>query len=335
VPALDGLRGVAILLVVARHYFVFPGGGGYGVNLFFVLSGFLITTLLLEEHAERGSIDLRGFYVRRARRLAPALIVMLGVYLALAGLQLDPYESFHRAVENVAVYGFYTANVVAAYFPHLVNHPAIGPLWSLAEEEQFYLLWPLALVLLLRRGIPSRLIERGLLVLIAAIAIERMALIIAGFAYDRVAYSPESSADGLLAGVLLAIFLGKPRAFSRGDVIACALVFALPVMLAMQQHVGATLAAFGSAGLIGAVVTDPSRRAARILSWPPLVWVGVISYSLYLWHVPILDVCHHRRVVALPLAFVVAWLSYRFVEQPFRQRRLRAIEGAAVPVRVA
>lgn len=208
VPALDGLRGVAILLVIGNHYFLIPpGGGSTGVGLFFVLSGFLITTLLLEEHAQTGRIRLRAFYLRRARRLVPALAAMLAGYLVGAVIQ----GRVHVAVRAAAAAAFYTANISQAYWPHLIGREPIGPLWSLAEEEQFYLLWSALLVLLLALAVRRRSVTLGLGVAISAICAERFWLF-AGHANNQRMYtSPESAADGILAGVLLAFVLWRRR----------------------------------------------------------------------------------------------------------------------------
>ena len=139
VPALDGLRAVAIVGVILYHGTGHPAGGWLGVDLFFVLSGFLITTLLLEEHGRRGRVDILGFYGRRARRLLPAFFALLAVVLALTG-------SVFGVVAGVG----YFSNVVQMGAPESAMPPALEHLWSLAAEEQFYLVWPLVLFGLLR-----------------------------------------------------------------------------------------------------------------------------------------------------------------------------------------
>ena len=167
VPALDGLRGLAILLVIGGHYFLMPrGGGGTGVGLFFVLSGFLITTLLLEEHAATGRIRLGAFYVRRARRLLPGLALLLASYLVGAIVE----GRARVALRAIAAGGFYTANIAQAYWPHLMGREPIGPLWSLAEEEQFYLVWPALLILLLAWKLRERYLAAlcGLAIILSA-----------------------------------------------------------------------------------------------------------------------------------------------------------------------
>src|SRR5436305_8467288 len=195
VPALDGLRGIAIAIVVGYHAFGFPLGGWLGVDLFFVLSGFLITTLLLEEQAATGTVRLRAFYARRARRLLPALAVLLAAYVAISAV---------RGVDGLAVvarWGFYTGNVYEAFVPgaslHLVG---LNHLWSLAQEEQFYLLWPAALLLALKARRPA--VVLGTIAL--ALMIYRLALADGGASDARIYFAPDTNVDGLLLGAAFA-----------------------------------------------------------------------------------------------------------------------------------
>jgi peptidoglycan/LPS O-acetylase OafA/YrhL len=156
------LRAIAVALVVAFHYTggKTPLGGGYGVDLFFVLSGFLITTLLLEERAATGRIRLGGFYLRRARRLFPALAALLCAYLVYnAILGRD-------ALATVADYGLYFGNIYFVVSRHADN-TGLGHLWSLAEEEQFYLVWPLVLLLIARTKRPAYWIAALVVALVA------------------------------------------------------------------------------------------------------------------------------------------------------------------------
>ncbi len=198
VPALNGLRGIAILGVLGVHLFGLSGGF-YGVDLFFVLSGYLITTLLLEEHDRTGLVSLRAFYIRRARRLLPALGAVL-VLIAVVG----PMFYSPGLVASIVVSGLYAANIVRG-FGHsdfLAATPA-AHLWSLAQEEQFYVLWPLALLALRRR-----LTERRVMTLLAAgfvaLVMYRAALAGAGAGWHRLYYAPDTHMDGLVLGCLLA-----------------------------------------------------------------------------------------------------------------------------------
>jgi peptidoglycan/LPS O-acetylase OafA/YrhL len=335
IPALDGIRGIAILLVIGRHYFQFPFGGGYGVDLFFVLSGFLITSLLLAEHAEKGSISLRGFYSRRARRLLPALFAMLACYLVIAAAGRDPTTDFRGALRAVAAGGFYTANIFQVYWPDVIGRRGVGPLWSLALEEQFYLLSPLLLVLALRKRISQRVIEWTLLGAIAAVVLERIVLVLAGSSYVRMAYSPESRCDGLLAGVLLAFLLRRPRALPPRAILAALLGLTAVVVACPPQEIGGPIIDVVGVVLIATAVTDPGGYFARSLSWRPLKGLGQISYSLYLWHLPVLYWLGMKGVVALPASLAVAYASTRWIERPFRRRRTPSdVEPAPRPVLV-
>ena len=314
VPALDGLRGIAILLVVATHYFGLPGGGPIGVGLFFVLSGFLITTLLLEEHSISGQIRLRDFYLRRARRLLPGLIALLIGYSAVVGLS---------GLRVVAIAGFYTANIAEAFWnPNPIAHTALAHLWTLAQEEQLYLVWPALLLVVVRTRRQTALVAALLVALIGY----RMAYVglDGGISVNRL-YGPDLHADWLLAGVLLAFV--RRRGHSIPDVAATAAFAALFIGLLLNPWTQmwfvwtCTLFLAASVALVGAAVSD--TQMAMLLSARPLTWLGRISYSLYLWHVPVFAVFSYRHaLLALPIAILVAWLSYRFVEQPFRRRRV-------------
>jgi peptidoglycan/LPS O-acetylase OafA/YrhL len=336
VPALDGLRGVAILLVVGRHAFLTPIGGGYGVDLFFVLSGFLITSLLLAERDATGTIGFRHFYARRARRLVPALTAMLAVYFAIeaaAGRASD-------AARAIAAGGFYTANIFQAFWPHVIGRSALGPLWSLAQEEQFYLVAPFVLLLLLSRT-SEQTVKRIVFALISVVVVERLVLTRIDGASQRIYAGPDTHSDGLLVGMALALALRQT--ITKGAIrharflgIGSALLLAVgvanaPLAFAFQLP----FVNLAAAGLICCAVSQPASTLTRALSIRPLVFTGQISYSLYLWNAPLLwwfDWERHpdRAPLAVLLAFVAACLSYRYVEQPFRRHRQRA--GITIPM---
>jgi peptidoglycan/LPS O-acetylase OafA/YrhL len=316
VPALDGLRGLAILLVVAFHATGWPYGGPYGVDLFFVLSGFLITTLLLEEYAETGTVRLRRFYSRRARRLLPAVSVMLAAYLLYGALYGRDF------LPDVVHYGLYAGNIyyVAAHHP---DRTGLGHLWSLAEEEQFYLIWPAVLLLLVRARRPMR----WLAALLLAVAGYRLGLILHGASMQRMYRAPDTHAEGLVLGALLAFAW---RAGLRGRewhgklagalLVPCVILGIWKVLLPVFE-LGAALAVLSA-------VSD-TELAARLAA-RPLVWLGKLSYGIYVWHFPILWAFgRHGTVLCLAATLIVASLSYYFVEQPFRRRR-RSLEAPSV-----
>jgi peptidoglycan/LPS O-acetylase OafA/YrhL len=176
VPALDGLRGIAIAAVCANHFFGLPGGY-FGVDLFFVLSGFLITTLLLEERDRRSSVSLRDFYIRRARRLLPALAAFLVASLICV---LVVHGSRVPVTAQSFLYGgFYLTNIARAFHhPDPISGTPFAMLWSLAQEEQFYLVWPLLLIGLLR--FRSGTIAKVLLTLFAGLFIYQLSLVTQG-----------------------------------------------------------------------------------------------------------------------------------------------------------
>jgi peptidoglycan/LPS O-acetylase OafA/YrhL len=309
VPALDGLRGVAIAIVVAYHAFGFPLGGWLGVDLFFVLSGFLITTLLLEEHAATGAVRLRAFYVRRARRLLPALAVLLAAYVAISGI---------AGLGVVARFGFYTGNVYEAFVPGAAQHlVGLNHLWSLAQEEQFYLVWPAALLL-------APKVRRPVLVLAtiaAALMVYRLALAGTGASDARIYFAPDTNVDGLLLGAALAF---RPFAVPRRFVVLASAVGAVLSLLIPQSTalgVSATLplAELAAVVLIAAAV-DGTLRLPR-----PLIWLGGISYSLYLWHYLVLWAFQWQQpLLAVAVSVAAAYASTVWIERPFRRRRAPA-----------
>jgi peptidoglycan/LPS O-acetylase OafA/YrhL len=317
VRALDGLRGIAILLVLAFHYTGQPFGGGYGVDLFFVLSGFLITTLLLEERAATGRIGLGKFYARRARRLFPALAGLLCAYLvynAVLG---------RNALATVADYGLYFGNI---YFvvSHKPDNTGLGHLWSLAEEEQFYLLWPFLLLVFARARRPVYWIAALVLALVAY----RTALILGGASTSRLYRAPDTHSEGLLLGAALAFL--RQQGFVAGEWAGkLGIALTIPAVVAGAWRLGLPIFELGAVLLVASAVGNTDLT--RALSIRPLVWLGALSYSLYLWHFPVLWAFGaHDRLVALLVSFSLAWVSYRYVEQPFRRRHSR-LESAVRP----
>lgn len=336
VPALDGLRGIAILLVVGFHYFHFPLGGQDGVDLFFVLSGFLITTLLLEER-ERGAVSLPRFYARRARRLLPALFVMLAVFVVVGAVRGENKLA-------VALIGTsYVGNALVAYgsrFGLELARSPLGPLWSLAEEEQFYLLWPALLLVVVRFRHSARWIAG----LFLALVLYRAALF-GLHSPSRVYAGPDTRADGLVAGCLLAFLwrgglrVGEGVAKAAVTIVAggafCAWAFA------WWPALGLPIFEIAGAALVCAAVSE--TELARGLAWRPLTWLGERSYSLYLWNLPVLVAATSlagktvgAKVGALLAAVSIAAASYQLIEQRFRRVRTRpsadTVEPATDPV---
>jgi peptidoglycan/LPS O-acetylase OafA/YrhL len=356
VPALDGLRGIAVLLiflahteeifllswVIQSHGNGFLQGGVLGVDLFFVLSGFLITALLLREQAEHGRARLGSFYARRALRLLPALFALLAVqaiYAVVTHLPKDIEVSTIVAAVFYYLNWYWAAgNTVAA---------GLSNLWSLSVEEQFYLVWPALLFLFfgLRRRVAT--VTAVLVIAIAVVFVHRIMLWNDGASIIAIFVRTDTRADSLLIGVLLAQLWVRRRTPTRGLGIAAwigALVFFLcvaftraatgilfPPKNAFLYLGGFTVVALAGAAVILATV-EGRWSGSRLLSWSPLRAVGRVSYGLYLWHLAVFTAvaryCSHWPVVpeigfawALSAAFTIA--SWNVVERPFRSWKNR------------
>lgn len=344
-PWLDGLRGIAVLLVVAEHVgqvasLRLPEGmGETGVGIFFGLSGYLITGLLVDEWTASGRVSLRRFYLRRAARLLPALLVMLTL------CNLGYHALGRHGILRGSLYAlFYVANYATVLSGDYV--PGYGQTWSLAVEEHFYLVWPLALVAVLspRRG-PSRDLPRLLRWTLVACGVAlawRAFLVFGTTAPDLLIYHGSlERADALLYGCAAALAVRTGWRPSRWMAWCGAAMLCVVVVLSDDGLVGMTLvqAAIGvsSAALVVSLDHHPGWPR-RVLSARPLVWVGLVSYGIYLWHWPLLSMARTAGVDtplgALVVGFVitpaVAALSYHLVERPARVEIRRRAE-AAVP----
>lgn len=306
-PALDGLRGVAILMVLAWHLGIpgLEGAGQAGVTLFFVLSGFLITAILVEEHGRRGRIDLARFYLRRAARLFPALLVLL--FFASFAVLLE-----HPSSGPIVILAplFYVANWAQA--AHVDMSP-VDHTWTLSIEEQFYLTWPLLLsaLLVIRR--------RWALYAVLALLVASTALryYIAPLDSARALWGTDVRADALLAGCGVALVLTRWPVRIPPTAVAIALVAFLlvsivgspPVMLAG----GLTIITAASAAFIMLLATT----GGSALTWRWLRWVGSLSYGLYLWHPFLFSTFSTIPHIALVVpAFLAAMASARWIERP-------------------
>jgi peptidoglycan/LPS O-acetylase OafA/YrhL len=356
--ALDGIRALSILAVIGVHLSVpFAPGGGMGVIVFFVLSGFLITTLLLDERERLGQVSLRLFYARRALRLGPALAVVLVaacvVALSSPGTALSK-ETLHFAPAAL----LYVGNWLRALSPKFVGG-TLAHTWSLSVEEQFYLLWPPTLMLMLACGARLRTV---LWAALAGALLSDLGKIVdwsSGASLDAAAnrmYGTDLSADALLLGCALAVairidparmrrlvrFLGPPAA-----------VYLVVVVTVIHPLVGGYQAArafdaiawpmvsVAAAAVIGHLVLVRGSIAARALSLPPVTYIGRISYGLYLWHYPLLIwmvlwahfALHSvawQALVDVALSVAVASLSYHVIE-----RRALALKDRLRPATAA
>jgi peptidoglycan/LPS O-acetylase OafA/YrhL len=353
VPQLDGLRAAAVLAVMLEHSGIAIGRGGlFGVDVFFVLSGFLITGVLLGEHRARGRISLRRFYVRRWLRLYPALVVMVIVLMPI-GPSLSADHTWASWLRAVAAALTYTGNFVVLADGRLTLG-VLDPTWSLAVEEQFYLLWPLALLALMAWRVPARWIV-GILVTASAAGLSLFWLLyhrpehaLAPFSIEgRTVYvRPDARFGELLLGCALAIVLARrDRPLSRranAGIGVAALAAVGGLWVARELFASAydgngspiapvPLVAVCATVLLARLVTSDRALLSRLLRCSPLPQIGLISYSLYLWHSPVFNVIHAdpfglvgaEQVVQWTLAFAVAFLSYRLVELPFLRRKER------------
>jgi peptidoglycan/LPS O-acetylase OafA/YrhL len=345
-PQLDGLRALAVALVVAYHLVRTQGldvapGAFLGVDVFFVLSGFLITALLLREHADDGRLDLRRFYVRRVRRLGPGLLLVCAVVAAVLAFAPGPFGlEAATPIESVVAlaYGMsWWSGLEITGGPYL-----LGLTWSLSVEEHFYLAWPLLLLVLLRGGLGV-----GAVAAVAALANAWPAVLwLRGADPERLYYLPDTRVAQILTGCLLAALLVRGVARLRplfGPLPALAAVGWLSWVAATWSRDsagywlgGMQLVGLAAAVLVGHLVVHGDGVAARALSARPVVAVGVWSYGIYLWHLPLIrlaqPVLGGTLAVATGAALAsvgVAAASYRFLEQPvLRGRRARP---AAVP----
>jgi peptidoglycan/LPS O-acetylase OafA/YrhL len=341
-PDIDGLRAVSILAVVWYHALPLAIPGGFvGVDIFFVISGFLITRIIVGELATN-SFSILAFYRRRIRRIFPALIVVLAATYAVGWVVLLPRD-FKLLGDNIVGGTGFFANLVQLqgrdYFaPDASTNPLLH-LWSLGIEEQFYILWPLLLVVL--KGRPLRAM---------AIAIASVAANLHLVAdHQAIAfYSPVTRAWELLAGALLVQSNGDGAAYFRkipddvkGAVGALLIVLAIGLLKSTSKYPGwgALMPVIGAALLLDARGSMVNRR---LLSHPAMVFIGFVSYPLYLWHWPILcylgilrgnDPTILEKVLAVAVAFILACGTYSFVERPIRRRR-NAVIGLALAMSV-
>ncbi|HTG46386.1 MAG TPA: acyltransferase [Actinomycetota bacterium] len=351
--ALDGVRAIAIAMVVVFHSLRHVSGGYIGVEIFFTLSGFLITTLLLGEIASRGSIDKGAFYARRALRLLPALFGAIALCVVLVAVTGGNHGGLPltRAVPAVVLY---VGNWVEAAG---VSLGFLSHTWSLAIEEQFYLVWPFVVVALARRRDALPLLVKVTIGLVLARAF------LTPFAPSTLNFSvwTTSRADCLLIGAILAIAVTREpervvRAADRPWIGAAALltlagVFALLSFVRspeMWSDYGmTTVVAVATAALLAHVIALPEGAIARALAWRPAAAVGRVSYGIYLYHWPIVAALSATSLAFLPrigleyaltaLAVVVSWFV---IERPALRAKRRFVrtrvevagEGEDAPV---
>lgn len=350
-PGIDGVRALAVAAVVGYHLGV-PGmsGGFVGVDVFFVISGFLITGLCVRERRETGRLRLGRFWLRRARRLLPALATMLVVTVAaVTVLARDRLVGLRGDVLAAATYtsNWWQIAQDQSYFARFAPPSVLQHLWSLAVEEQFYLLWPIALMVGLRWLRGRRLILAVVAALLASVL--AMGLVFqSGTDPSRVYYGTGTHAAGLLAGALLAL-LPRPSVLRGGRRVqlvgllglagVLAAIGLLDSLAAFTYRGGLALAVL-AAGLLLFAVSDTPTPLSRVFGMRPLRWVGLRSYGVYLWHWPVIQIAAGvlgaqasrtwaARLVVVALTLGLAAASYRYVEGPVRRNGLAACARAA------
>jgi peptidoglycan/LPS O-acetylase OafA/YrhL len=345
-PGIDALRALAVLAVFFYHSSVgWMPGGFLGVDVFFVISGYLITSLLLREFRRGGHVRLGRFWLRRARRLLPAVGVLIAVTMIVAAIvEPDRIDQLRGdAIASLAYFAnWHFILGHQSYFEQFQRPSLFTHLWSLSVEEQFYLFWPLVF------AAGMKLFGRGRL-LLGVVAGALASVVLAWILFDpgsdasRVYYGTDTHAVGLLAGVALAMVWSPIELRRRrtgplvGPILDVVGVLALAYILLSFLHVHDYDLALWHGGylwlalvtaLLLAVLAHPAARLGGLLGQAPVLWLGLRSYSFYLWHYPVLMLTRPGLDVSLPRGVLVplqllavlalADLSYRFVELPFR-----------------
>jgi peptidoglycan/LPS O-acetylase OafA/YrhL len=323
-PWLDGLRAIAVTMVVVQHTLgAIPLElGSVGVGLFFGLSGYLITSILLQEQERRGHVILMNFYVRRAARLVPALLLVVAVCDALFILQ-----DYRSPLKGSIAALTYTSNYVQIVWPGSVH--AYGPTWSLAIEEHFYLLWPISLLAILQRKGARTALAVTLAACVASL-IWRTVLALLDAPTDLLALGTFERADALLYGCAAAIALQLGWRPSRWMLALGAVGIGIsPVLFRHEDYptliLGSAFIGMASAALVVGMDYAAPRSVRRWLSLRPLVMIGVLSYGIYLWHGPLMRIVQNFaetgrdwRALAAVMTVAIAAASHRWLELPVR-----------------
>jgi peptidoglycan/LPS O-acetylase OafA/YrhL len=349
-PDIDGLRAIAIFSVVFYHA-GFPGfsGGFVGVDVFFVISGFLITSQLFNEAVATGRVSLSAFYARRVRRLMPAGLLVVTVTLLLGGIFMNPgsddQRSLARSAMAVAFFGsnFYFFDTTKGYFDAPTFSMPLLHTWSLAIEEQYYLIWPLLMLLVFRFSRASHAespMRKRAVWTLSVMLLVSLAVCIGttpgyqNFAFYLLPARVWEFSIGGLAGLAGPAFYARLRCCAEW-LAATGLALIIYSVVALNEGTpfpgwAAILPVFGATLLIIGMTADERGIVRRLLAARPMVWIGLLSYSWYLWHWPLLSIYRTYSLGALDiagnallvaLALVLAGLTYRWIERPIRLRR--------------
>src|SRR5580693_873160 len=332
-PGLDGLRAVAVLAVIAYHeQFSWAIGGLLGVGVFFTLSGYLITSLLLAQWAADSRLHLRDFWLARARRLLPALFVMLAVVTAWVTIaDRSRLASLRGSVVAAVTYSsnWYAIVQQQSYFARFAPAGPLDHLWSLAVEEQFYLVWPALLLLGLfflrgRRTSTVAWLALPTLAMAAASVALMAALYQPGPDPTRVYEGTDTRAAGLLIGAALALAVLDVAGFAGLAGIGL-LIWRTGQYSPFLYRGGLVVLSVATLGVVAAVAC-PGTVLGAVLGWAPLRWIGARSYGIYLWHYPVIVLTTPlnageslpRAAWQIAASVAIAALSWRFIEEPVR-----------------
>ena len=356
VAGLDGLRGIAVLAVIIYHadLGILPGGF-LGVDIFFVLSGFLITSILIQEISKTGKIDRAQFYLRRIRRLMPALFLMLPFAVIASGLWAhDAAYPVRRDLPWALTFVVNWSYIFfdQSYFVNISRPPMLQHLWSLAIEEQFYVIWPIVLILLTKAKL-SMARTRAIIFLVALTGAIGSSLVMAYLSIkngyptpndpSRVYFGTDTHSMGLLIGCAAAAVWSETRFKEQltPDLRSALNLFSLLPIAVIAYFIiritefdqGLYVYGFAIVSIASAVLvfltTHPALKVGQLLRTKPLVWIGERSYGIYIWHWPIFMLLRPgidnswpeelNTLVRFVLVFVVSDISYRFIELPIRK----------------
>lgn len=358
IPAIDGLRAFAVFSVILYHMGApFAQGGLLGVTVFFVISGYLITGLLTAEWESTGTINLPQFWLRRIRRLFPAIVTVIVVMAAVFSIVSPLLLTKMRPDIIPGLFWFenwwYILRDVS-YFDAVGAPSPLTHFWSLAIEEQFYLVWPIILLGVFKAGVSKTGVRRACLVLAAVSAIAMAVLYVPQGDPSRVYYGTDTRAFSLLIGAWLSFAWPGAQLTEEGtrnvpkasvlilDVVGVAAFLGIVAMCVFingysdfMYYGGLVLCSVLSAIVIAALA-HPRGQFARVAALKPFVWIGQRSYGMYLWHYPIIELLQPRNATMLPwwihiveiaLILVISDLSYRFIETPIRRNGLSAFKA--------